>query len=239
MPSPYLMYIRVLYEYFKGTNDYIKTPKEITHDRMNEFFDVSYQVDAIRDGVAKIKKHSGVIVADVVGLGKSIIASAIAANLDKRTVIISPPHLKAQWEDYASDFGLRGKVYTSGKLEEAALENKNHRDLVIIIDEAHRYRNENTEAYGFLHQLCAGNQVILLSATPFNNRPEDIFSLIKLFQIPANSTIQTVNDLGNQMAELVLEYKKLKKEHRDKNTDEKQFNEESERNNSLKYDRNI
>lgn len=228
MPSPYLMYIRVLYEYFKVTNDYIKTPKEITHDRMNEFFDVSYQVDAIRDGVAKIKKHSGVIVADVVGLGKSIIASAIAANLDKRTVIITPPHLKVQWEDYASDFGLRGyKVYTSGKLEEAALENKNHRDLVIIIDEAHRYRNENTEAYGFLHQLCAGNQVILLSATPFNNRPEDIFSLIKLFQIPANSTIQTVNDLGNQMAELVLEYKKLKKEHRDKNTDEKQFNEES------------
>lgn len=228
MPSPYLMYIRVLYEYFKVTNDYIKTPKEITCDRMNEFFDVSYQVDAIRDGVAKIKKHSGVIVADVVGLGKSVIASAIAANLDKRTVIITPPHLKAQWEDYASDFGLRGyKVYTSGKLEEASIENRNYNDLVIIIDEAHRYRNENTEAYGYLHQICAGNQVILLSATPFNNRPEDIFSLIKLFQIPANSTIQTVNNLGNQMQELVTEYKKLKSEHRQKKSDEKIFNEES------------
>lgn len=228
MPSPYLMYIRVLYEYFKVTNDYIKTPKEITCDRMNEFFDVSYQVDAIRDGVAKIKKHSGVIVADVVGLGKSVIASAIAANLDKRTVIITPPHLKAQWEDYASDFGLRGyKVYTSGKLEEASIENKNYNDLVIIIDEAHRYRNENTEVYGYLHQICAGNQVILLSATPFNNRPEDIFSLIKLFQIPANSTIQTVNNLSNQMQELVTEYKKLKSEHRQKKSDEKIFNEES------------
>lgn len=96
MPSPYLMYIRVLYEYFKVTNDYIKTPKEITRDRINQFFDVSYQTDAIRDGVAKIKKHSGVIVADVVGLGKSIIASAIAANLNKRTVIITSPHLKSQ-----------------------------------------------------------------------------------------------------------------------------------------------
>ena len=228
LPTPYLMYVRTLYEYFKTSNDYIKTPKELTHDRMNEFFDVSYQVDAIRDGVAKIKKHSGVIVADVVGLGKSVIASAIAANLNKRTVIITPPHLKSQWEDYASDFGLRGcKVYTSGKIEEAAFENKNYTDLVIIIDEAHRYRNENTQDYGFLHQLCAGNQVILLSATPFNNRPEDIFSLIKLFQIPANSTIQTVNNLGNQMSELVTEYKKLKKSHREKKTADNEFNKAS------------
>ena len=227
-PSPYEMYVRVLHEYFKVSADYIKTPKELTRDRLNEFFDVSYQVDAIRDGVAKVKKHSGVIVADVVGLGKSVIASSIAANLDKRTVIITPPHLKSQWEDYASDFGLRGyKVYTSGKLEEAAAENKNYSDLVVIIDEAHRYRNENTEAYGYLHQLCAGNQVILLSATPFNNRPDDIFSLIKLFQIPAHSTIQTVNNLGNQMAALVAEYKKLKKEHREKRSSEKEFNEKS------------
>lgn len=228
LPSPYLMYVRVLYEYFKISNDYIKTPKEITRDRMNQFFDVSYQVDAIREGVAKIKKHSGVIVADVVGLGKSIIASSIAANLNKQTIIISPPHLKVQWEDYAADFGLCGyKVYTSGKLEEAANENKNDKDLVIIIDEAHRYRNENTQDYAFLHELCADNKVILLSATPFNNRPEDIFSLIKLFQIPEKSTIQTVNDLGNQMAELVLQYKELKKENRAKKSNDKEFNKKS------------
>lgn len=228
-PSPYLLYVRVLYEYFKESSDYIKTPKEITRDRMNEFFDVSYQVDAIRDGVAKIKKHSGVIVADVVGLGKSVIASAIAANLDKRTIIISPPHLKTQWENYAADFGLRGcKVYTSGKIEDALNENKNHSNYLVIVDEAHRYRNENTEVYGFLHQLCVGNQVILLSATPFNNRPEDIFSLIKLFQIPAHSTIQTMNNLGNQMAELVANYKKLKKENRAKKTSESELNKQAD-----------
>ncbi len=227
-PSPYLMYVRVLAEYFKESSDYIKTPREITRDRISEFFDVSYQVDAIREGVAKLKKHSGVIVADVVGLGKSIIASAIAANMDERTVIISPPHLKSQWEEYAADFGLRGgKVYTSGKIEEAARENESQKNLIVIIDEAHRYRNENTENYGFLHRLCAGKKVILLSATPFNNRPEDIFSLIKLFQIPAHSTIQTVNDLGNKMAELVVEYKKLKKKSREKKSFEKEFNEKA------------
>ncbi|NLM00256.1 MAG: helicase [Treponema sp.] len=228
VPSPYLIYVRVLYEFFKETDEYIKTPKEITRDKMNEFFDVSYQVDAIREGVTKIKKHSGVIVADVVGLGKSIIASAIAANLDRQTVIVSPPHLKTQWEDYASDFGLRiDRVYTPGKIEEAANKYKNTSDLVIIIDEAHRYRNENTESYGFLHQLCAGNKVILLSATPFNNKPEDIFSLIKLFQIPVRSTIQTVNDLGNQMAKLVNEYKNLKKVNREAAISEVEFDKQS------------
>ena len=228
VPTPYLMYIRVLYEYFKSTDEDIKTPKEITRDRMNRFFDVAYQTDAIRDGLAKVKKHSGCIIADVVGLGKSVIASAIAANLDKTTLIITPPHLKSQWEDYGSDFGLKGcKVYSSGKIKEALNENKNCSNLLIIIDEAHRYRNENTEAYGYLHQLCAGNQVILLSATPFNNKPEDIFALIKLFQIPANSTIQTVNNLGNQMEHLIREYKKLKKEHHSNKYSEAEFVQQS------------
>ena len=63
----------------------------------------------------------------------------------------------------------------------------------------------------------------MLSATPFNNKPEDIFSMIKLFQIPAHSTIQTVNNLSNQMAELVTEYKKLKKENRSQTMSDDEF----------------
>lgn len=229
-PTPYWMYVRALQEYFKVSDCDVKTPRELTRDKGNEFFDVSYQVDAIRDGVAKIKKHSGVIVADVVGLGKSVIASAIAANLDKLTIVISPPHLKGQWEEYISDFGLRGgRVYTSGKIEEAANDYENFSELVVIVDEAHRYRNEDTEQYDNLHRLCfgAGRYVILLSATPFNNRPEDIFSLIKLFQIPANSSIRTVDDLGGQMQELVKEYKKIKKERGENQGDEDLFKEKS------------
>ncbi len=224
IPTPYLIYIRVLYEYFKTTKEHIKTPKELTRDTTNQFFDVSYQVDAIREGVAKVKKHSGCIVADVVGLGKSVIASSIAANLDMRTIIVSPPGLKQQWQDYMMDFGLKGIVITEGELETQAKANNGKKELLIIVDESHNYRNEETAKYGFLHQLCAGNKVILLSATPFNNEPDDIFSLIKLFQIPARSTIQTVNELGTQMAALVREYKNLKKEHRNKKLKDKEFN---------------
>lgn len=228
VPTPYLMYIRTLYEYFKESKDYIKSPQELTRGKLNEYFDVSYQVDAIREGVAKVKRHSGCIIADVVGLGKSIIASAIAANLDKQTIVITPPHLERQWDDYAADFGFRGcRIYTSGKLDKAVQENAGKQDMVIIIDEAHQYRNEKTERYAYLHRLCAGNKVILLSATPFNNRPDDIFSLIKLFQIPAHSTIQTVNNLASQMASLAAEYKKIQDANRKKTIDDTEFSKRS------------
>lgn len=229
IPRPYLMYIKVLLEYFKANDEKIMTPNELSRDSLTEFFNVSYQIDAIRDGVAKVRKHSGCIIADVVGLGKSIIASSIAANLERfgdvqRTIIICPPHLRSEWETYAQSFYLKGcAIYTPGKIEKAVSDYKTAKNLLVIIDEAHRYRNEDTQDYACLHELCAGNKVLLLSATPFNNSPSDIFSMIKLFQIPSNSTIQTVNDLSKQMSLLMAKYKGLKKDQRDGALSEDEF----------------
>jgi SNF2 family DNA or RNA helicase len=145
-PSPYLMYVRVLYEYFKINNEEIKTPAGLTHNNDTQYMNLAYQTDAVRDGLMMLKRHSGCIVADVVGLGKSIIASAIAANLDLETVIICPPHLKPQWEDFAYDFKLRQtRIYTPGKLADALAANTGYSQKLIIVDEAHRYKNEDTE----------------------------------------------------------------------------------------------
>lgn len=179
---------------------------------------MKYQLDAIKYGVDCINKNNGVIIADVVGLGKSVIASAIAHNLDmKRTVIIAPPHLVDQWNDYQQDFGLRGvRVCSSGKIEE--LYNTYAADpnpILYIIDEAHRYRNELSDAYQWLHQLTrshADNKVVLLTATPYNNRPQDLFALIKLFQTPSRSTIHSVDNLGVRFHELIAQYNRLEKE---------------------------
>jgi superfamily II DNA or RNA helicase len=140
--------------------------------------------------------------------------------LGLQTIIICPPHLKAQWEDFAFDFGLATpKIISSGKLEDALTVSTGPEKKLIIVDEAHRYRNENTLDYGLLHRVCIGKKGLLLSATPFNNRPEDIFSLIKLFQIPLHSTIQVVNNLGAAMERLIIDYKKLKREHRQGKTE--------------------
>ena len=215
-PLPYHIYIRILYElYHEVDNCKVHSPVEITGGK---FSNLKYQIDAIKYGVDCIKKNNGVIVADVVGLGKSVIASAIAYNLDvAKTVIIAPPHLVDQWNDYQQDFGLRGvRVYSSGKIEEVYNSYSNDpAPILYIIDEAHRYRNEISESYQWLHQLTrsnSDNKVILLTATPYNNRPQDLFALIKLFQTPSRSTINTVENLSVSFHNLIAQYNKLEKE---------------------------
>ena len=222
-PMPYQIFIRILYELFNAvdTNE-VKTPNEITRGK---FLNLRYQIDAVKLGIDCINKNNGVIIADVVGLGKSIIASAIAYNLDiQKTIVIAPPHLVEQWNDYQQEFGLRGvKVYSSGKIEDVY---NNHFDdpdpILYIIDEAHRYRNELSNDYQMLHQLTRSNpdnKVILLTATPYNNRPADLFALIKLFQTPSRSTISSVDNLGVKFHELIAIYNKLAKEGK-KNLDD-------------------
>lgn len=76
----------------------IRTPESITKCK---FFSLKYQIDAVKLGIDCVIKNSGVIIADVVGLGKSIIALTIVNNLDaKKTVNIIPSHLIKQWEYY-------------------------------------------------------------------------------------------------------------------------------------------
>lgn len=215
--SPYSFYLRVLHEYFSISYDKdFKTAHEITDGK---FLDLKYQADAIQMSLATIEKHNGVIISDVVGLGKSIIASAVAHNMGLRTIIIAPPHLKQQWEDYRSEFSFNAKVESSGNIEKALNYYKERDDekkkWLIIIDEAHKYRNEYTQDYSNLHKLCQGNKVMLLTATPFNNKPQDIYSMIRLFQIPSKSTLKTVDNLGREFRELIKQYKELAKEQKE------------------------
>jgi len=213
LPSPYEMYIRVLHEVFKtDVQEDILTPSKITN---GQYLDLEYQIDAVKMGLDRLNKYDGVIVADVVGLGKSIISSAIARNLDMKTIIIVPPHLIPQWEDYKEQFGIRGsKIFSSGSIKEVYSRYQDSQEpLLLILDEAHRYRNEDTGDYKLLHQICRsnpGNKVLILTATPFNNAPKDIFALIKLFQTPGQATIRSVDNLSLRFRELIDRYRKLR-----------------------------
>jgi len=224
IPKPFLLFLRVLYEYFSfQEQSAIKLPAEITRDR---FLNLKYQIDAIHQSIDRLNRHGGVIISDVVGLGKSIIASAVAHNLRLKTLIICPPHLKEQWDnDYRFLFDFNAKIYGSGSIDKALLDNSDGEEKLIIVDEAHKYRNEGTQDYANLHKLCQGNKVILLTATPFNNLPEDIFSMIKLFQIPTFSTIQTESNLSNTFRIIIQQYKKIKKAQRENTEDEETIKE--------------
>ena len=214
-PSPYLMYLRVLYEYFhidKSIN--IHSPHEIS----DEFMDLRYQYDAIYEAIKRINTHNGVIVADVVGLGKSIIGSSVAYNLNMQTLIIAPPHLVKQWEDYRVEFKVKAKVMSRGNMEKIRDFYTDHKKAneqwLIIVDEAHKFRNEYINDYALLHQICKGNKVMLLTATPFNNTPSDIYSMVKLFQNPTKSTLQTIDNLGAEFANLIATYKDIRSSQR-------------------------
>lgn len=215
VPSPYEIYIRILHELFnKEDQSKVKSPGEITKGL---YSDLEYQLDAIKMVMDRLAKYDGALLADVVGLGKSVIASAVARNLDMNTVIIAPPHLKSQWEDYKEAFGIRGySVFSTGKMDDVYERYREAREpFLLILDEAHRFRNEDTNDYKLLHQVCHShpdNKTLLLTATPFNNDPKDVFALIKLFQIPGQATIRSVDNLSLRYRELIQRYKTLRRD---------------------------
>jgi superfamily II DNA or RNA helicase/HKD family nuclease len=185
----------------------------------NGYIPYSYQMDAVNQALSIIGQYNGVIIADVVGLGKSVIAGMLARNLGKRGMVIAPPALLGDpkrkdsgWQKYIQDFQLYGwEARSSGDLKNAAAYLQEHGDDldVIIVDEAHRFRNQDTEAYEWLSAICRNRTVILLTATPFNNTPNDVFSLLKLFIVPGKSQITLDENLEGRFARYNAEFYRL------------------------------
>lgn len=177
-----------------------------------------YQLDAVRQALSILDVHHGVVIADVVGLGKSVIASMIAKSLGKRGLIVCPPGLvgdknhESGWLKYVDDFKLeRWEVRSCGELESIAdfMQNQGRDCEIVVIDEAHRFRNQDTEHYEYLSRICRNRKVILLTATPFNNSPSDIFALLKLFTVPGKSTLTLTDDLDGRFAEYRNVFRRL------------------------------
>ncbi len=204
--SPFEAYLLVLLTYLEAWKK--KDISDTLQEKMIKagFRPFQYQLDAIGQALQILEVHGGVVIADVVGLGKSVIASSIAHELRTRGVVIVPPGLigaddkSSGWKKYLEDFGLASmgwEVHSLGKLEQVLDIVRNGRDFgAVIIDEAHRFRNEDTQSYALLKEICRNKKVILLTATPFNNRPSDIFALLKLFITPKQSAITFERNLG-------------------------------------------
>jgi SNF2 family DNA or RNA helicase len=99
------------------------------------------------------------------------------------------------WQNVFSDFNIHADFVSTGKLDEALELIRKREYKNIVIDEAHRFRNETTISYEKLSEICRGKRVILVSATPYNNSPKDVLAQLKLFQNVRKSTIPGVPDL--------------------------------------------
>jgi len=178
---------------------------------------LSYQSDAVGQALKMIEEHNGCIIADVVGLGKSVIASMIARQLNQRGIIICPPGLMGDaerkdsgWWEYLEKFGLHNwEVYSRGIVDRIAENIEGRNFEVVIVDEAHYFRNQDTADYEALSMICRGKKVILLSATPFNNSPMDIYALIKLFIVPGKSSISLEDNIKAKFISFNYRYKQL------------------------------
>ncbi|MGB9811054.1 MAG: helicase-related protein [Dictyoglomus turgidum] len=214
--SPFVAYAYLVYTYLNLHKRKIsKNFESILKDKGYKPF--SYQLEAVSQALANCNAHNGTILADVVGLGKTIIACLVAKSLGKRGIVICPPHLigdenrTSGWRKYLDDFELRDwEVRSIGKLRDTLKFVKKNNDIeVVIVDEAHRFRNENTQSYYYLREICRGKTVILITATPFNNRPSDLFALLKLFTIPRKSTIILDENLEAKFLFYETEFRKL------------------------------
>ena len=209
-PTPFELYIKFLIEYFGKSVDF--DPNSIT-DLPDAFMRLSYQIDAISQGYDLLSKHNGFFLADVVGLGKTVVATLIAKKFFysngfpshlSTILIVTPPAIKQNWKDTCEVFGLKYvEIITNGSLHK--IMNPEKYDL-IIVDEAHKFRNDTAEAYDQLQRLCktptkrflkngnrAEKKVILVSATPLNNRPGDIRNQVLLFQDGKDTTLDIAN----------------------------------------------
>ena len=210
---PYKIFLKVIYEYF----EFINREELLCSPADYGYRDYKYQIDAIKSGINGIMIYNGVLISDVVGLGKSIIASAIAKNLllkekVEEIIIICPPKIIDSWENYNSEFQIKAKVFSIGLLDKALEHVRNHRkNRLIIIDEAHRFVNNKTYSYDMITNICFGNKVIAITATPMHNTTSDIFSIIDIFdrKLTKNKNIEEAKiKILKEERELKSKYKK-------------------------------
>lgn len=211
--SPYKIFLKVIYEYF----EFINREELLCSPADYGYRDYKYQIDAIKSGINGIMLYNGVLISDVVGLGKSIIASAIAKNLllkekVEEIIIICPPKIIDSWENYNIEFQIKAKVFSIGLLDKALEYVRNHRkNRLIIIDEAHRFVNNKTYSYDMITNICFGNKVIAITATPMHNTTSDIFSIIDIFdrKLTKNKNIEEAKiKILKEERELKSKYKK-------------------------------
>lgn len=209
--TPYELYLKFLYEYFK---DELNQTEDVFVNYFPENFKrLEYQEQAVLNAKKILLEYGGVFISDVVGLGKTYIATLLSGQLEGRTLVIAPPVLideanPGSWKTAFSDFRIHADFKSIGKLDDL-INSGTDKYSNVIIDESHRFRTESTVTYEKLAQICRGKKVILVTATPYNNSPKDILSQIKLFQKSKKSTIPNMTDIESFFNGLDKKLKKL------------------------------
>ena len=248
--TPYELYIKMLMEYF--SDRVLAIDQDDPFDMPEGYEKFEYQMDAVVEGYQKLIRYDGFFLADVVGLGKTVIATMIAKKFliengrdNTKILVVYPPAVEQNWKTTFKDFGIDKytQFVSNGSLSKI-LDDDNYNywnadeyDLVLV-DEAHKFRNHTTGAFQQLQEICKmprvetgyipgyKKKVMLISATPMNNTPADLYYQILMFQDPRQCTIDGVPNLTAFFSPLIVEFRKMRQQD---DFDLKQFKRLAER----------
>ena len=179
---PYHIYLKIAYclsqEARAGLSEF-RIPKEFG----NRLFD--FQKAAVKIAAHHLNKRTGVMLGDVVGLGKTLMATAVARIFEDdhgiETLIICPKNLVRMWEDYRDQYRLHAKVMSVTRAIQELPDCRRYR--LVVVDESHNLRNREGKRFHAIRDYIEKNEsrVILLSATPYNKCYLDLASQLRLF----------------------------------------------------------
>ena len=179
---PHHIYVKIAYHLSRearaGLTEF-RIPKDFGGKLLN------FQMAAVKIAAHHLNKRGGVIIGDVVGLGKTLMATALARVFEDdhglETLILCPKNLVPMWEDYRDQYRLRARVLSVSRVINELPDLRRYR--LVLIDESHNLRNREGKRYRAIREYIRENdsKCILLSATPYNKTYLDLSSQLRLF----------------------------------------------------------
>ena len=182
--KPYFVYLKMAYHLSQEARDGLSQYRAPA-----SFGLLPFQEAAVQIAAHHVSKRNGVIIGDVVGLGKTLVGTAIAHLCEEdygtSTLIICPKNLEKMWQGYIDRYGLRGKVVPISRAIQE-LPNVPARFRLVLIDESHNLRNKEGKRYQAIKDYIeqSGSRCILLTATPYNKTYLDLSAQLQLFLRP-------------------------------------------------------
>jgi superfamily II DNA or RNA helicase len=180
--SPYYIYLKIAYHLSQEARTGL-TEFRVPNDFANKLFE--FQMAAVKIAAHHLNKRGGILIGDVVGLGKTLMATAVARifedDYDLETLVICPKNLVSMWEDYRMQYRLRGKVLSISRVISELPKLRRYR--IVLIDESHNLRNREGKRYRAIQEYIRENEskVVLLTATPYNKTYIDLSNQLRLF----------------------------------------------------------
>ncbi len=179
---PYEIFMKVCYDMSRDVREGLAeyTIPASIRDQLLQF-----QASVVQALGRRIVTRRGTMLGDVVGLGKTLTAIAVALMLREEhgylPLVLCPKNLVAMWREHLDAFDLPGHVvpYSQAHNELPDL----RRFLLVIVDESHTLRHDTRRDYRAIWDYIDRNdsKVLLLTATPYNIRFRDVANQLGLF----------------------------------------------------------